>query len=169
MKAVLMSIKPKWVDKIASGQKTIEVRKTIPKIETPFKCYIYETKRKQVEKLDGCEITYYGRGRVIGEFTCREIEPLTQYDLLYDTNKEKKTCVTQKELFKYKGENDFLYGWHISDLKIYDKRRELSEFKRACPDNVYSCAMCRHGDYTGMKCTPITRPPKSWCYVETGE
>ena len=29
MKSVLISIQPKWVEKIARGEKTIEVRKTI--------------------------------------------------------------------------------------------------------------------------------------------
>ena len=43
MKSVLISIKPKWCELIASGKKTVEVRKTRPKIETPFKVYIYET------------------------------------------------------------------------------------------------------------------------------
>jgi hypothetical protein len=40
MIAVLISIRPKWCEKIASGEKTIEVRKTKPKLLTPFKCYI---------------------------------------------------------------------------------------------------------------------------------
>ncbi len=42
-KAVMLSVRPKWCEKIASGEKTIEVRKTRPKLETPFKCYIYCT------------------------------------------------------------------------------------------------------------------------------
>lgn len=42
-KAVMLSIRPKWVEKIANGEKTIEVRKTKPKLDTPFKCYIYCT------------------------------------------------------------------------------------------------------------------------------
>lgn len=46
-KAVMLSIRPKWVEKIANGEKTIEVRKTKPKLDTPFKCYIYCT-------LQGC-------------------------------------------------------------------------------------------------------------------
>lgn len=41
MIAVLISIRPKWCEKIISGEKTIEVRKTRPKMDTPFKCYIY--------------------------------------------------------------------------------------------------------------------------------
>lgn len=52
MKSVILSIKPKWCELIASGQKTVEVRKTRPKIETPFKCYIYETKDKTKQYYD---------------------------------------------------------------------------------------------------------------------
>lgn len=47
MKSVLISIKPKWVEKIEIGEKTIEVRKTAPK-EVPFKAYIYMTKKESV-------------------------------------------------------------------------------------------------------------------------
>lgn len=43
MKSVLISIKPKWCELIANGKKTLEVRKTRPKLEVPFKCYIYCT------------------------------------------------------------------------------------------------------------------------------
>ena len=43
-KAVLISIHPKWCELIASGKKMVEIRKNKPKLETPFKCYIYQTK-----------------------------------------------------------------------------------------------------------------------------
>ena len=46
-KAVLLSIKPKWCELIANGKKTVEVRKTKPKIETPFKVYVYCTRNKR--------------------------------------------------------------------------------------------------------------------------
>lgn len=55
-KAVMLSIRPKWVEKIANGEKTIEVRKTKPKLQTPFKCYIYCTKKYCEDcgaKMDG--------------------------------------------------------------------------------------------------------------------
>ena len=42
-KAVLISIRPKWCELIANGTKTVEVRKSRPKLHTPFKCYIYCT------------------------------------------------------------------------------------------------------------------------------
>lgn len=46
-KSVLISIQPKWCELILSGKKTVEVRKNRPRLETPFKCYIYQTKGKE--------------------------------------------------------------------------------------------------------------------------
>ncbi len=175
MKSVLMSIQPKWVDLIASGKKTIEVRKTRPKKETPFNVYIYETKGKQVEKLDGCEIAYYGRGKVIGEFTCDKIEDYTYSRWGYcDSVSEKslaQTCLTANELCDY-GKQKTLYAWHISDLKIYDKPRELSEFKKPtdCKSLIAKSGLCDtwclRANFCSKKPKRITRPPQSWCYVE---
>ena len=51
MKSVLISIQPKWVEKIVKGEKTIEVRKSRPKIETPFKCYIYIARKGKIYGL----------------------------------------------------------------------------------------------------------------------
>lgn len=55
-KAVLISIRPEWCAKIANGGKTIEIRKTSPKLDTPFKCYIYCTKpsRSKMWRANGC-------------------------------------------------------------------------------------------------------------------
>ena len=76
-KAVLISIRPKWCEKIANGKKTIEVRKTKPKLETPFKCYIYCTLPKYPHEdfiaTDYPRPQFYGGGKVIGEFTCDRI------------------------------------------------------------------------------------------------
>ena len=79
MKSVLISIQPKWVEKIASGEKTIEVRKTRPKLETPFKCYIYQTKKfVTVDITDGANkyrpFLRQNQDKVIGEFVCDRID-----------------------------------------------------------------------------------------------
>lgn len=187
MKAVLISIHPKWCELIANGEKTMEVRKTRPKIETPFKCYIYQTKAKQVEHCYGCDITYYGNGKVIGEFVCDRIEKIEHFFEYYsdgydlDDDKLQETCLTREEL-KYYGKGGMLYGWHISDLKIYDKPKELGEFfvKGDCEnfDFCYRCKYYYRGDafseaagiesgctlYDDLK--SLSRPPQSWCYVE---
>ena len=189
-KAVLISIRPKWVEKIASGEKTIEVRKTKPKLETPFKCYIYCTLQgcNEFFRVDlGRDVAKWNRGKwadrkgkVIGEFTCDRIYKIDKdsTDFLfkagglsvYKQAAEEKCglCVamTDDELHGYLGHCQG-YGWHISDLLIYAQLRELSEFRRAT-DPCDSC----HAEYT-WECTgcknlsgDIKRPPQSWCYVE---
>ncbi len=193
MKAVLISIQPKWVEKIASGEKTIEVRKTRPKLETPFKCYIYET---QGEYKTGTGVFAYGielkgtkngKGKIIGEFVCDRIDSKWFYistDGVPITNIEKDfetlSCLKRKQIIDYalrpnkslKVHNGtmFVYGWHISDLKIYDKPKELGEFRKPCPytDGTYCIEnKCEYyGDWTGVCRCWVERPPQSWCYVE---
>ena len=162
MKAVLISIHPKWCEKIASGEKTIEVRKTMPKLEIPFKVYIYETKGKQIEHVDGCDITYYGRGKVIGEFVCRGMmRPFDSLRLM-----AKQSCLIENELFEYSN-GKTLHGWRIADLKIYDKPKELSHFTLACKFRKDVCELCCfYEEAFGGCCRTLTRPPQSWCYVE---
>ncbi len=153
MKAVLMSIQPKWCELIASGKKTVEVRKTKPMIETPFKVYIYCTKAKDILVdviKDGDKYfdeTYHGKTRfikceegsvcdmygkrqkVIGEFICDRFIPLAFENGIYSGtfSKGDYACMTVEQARKY-GKGKTLYGWHISDLEIYDKPKELCEF-----------------------------------------
>lgn len=176
-KAVMLSIRPKWCEKIASGEKTIEVRKTRPKLDTPFKCYIYCTLPKYPHEdfivTDYPSPQFYGGGKVIGEFTCERIA-LIAYDggeLSSTTNAafSPATCLTQAEIIAYIGDKGRCYGWHISDLRIYDAPRELSEFRRACPNSWYceSCAMYWENNGTcGNESLQLKRAPQSWCYVE---
>ena len=186
-KAVMLSIRPKWVEKIASGEKTIEVRKTSPKIEPPFKCYIYCTAERvgyeELWVLDAPSREKYlitavcaylqraegaskGNRKVIGEFTCDRIYELAPLNHAPD-DVEKQACLTREEIVNYlKGTG---YGWHIVNLKIYDAPRELSEFRRACPNSWYceSCAMYWENNGTcGNESLQLKRAPQSWCYVE---
>ena len=189
MKSVLISIQPKWCELIADGKKTIEVRKTRPKLETPFKCYIYETKAYD---------TLFGKGkpkklcvsggRVIGEFVCDRVEQghilwVKEQPEYYD-KVEETTQLTYRQMFDYLGESGVGYFWHISDLVIYDKPRELSEFYVEGDCDCMNCKKCywfdRGNGYNvendcnlAYKCVelhksfkPIIRPPQSWCYVE---
>ena len=150
MKSVLISIKPKWCELIASGKKTVEVRKTVPKLETPFKCYIYCTGGA----MRYSPVINYGITMVIGEFVCDRIEEFTptekgvafkRFRALYET------CLSVAEIRAYLG-SKVGYGWHISDLVIYDEPKPLSDF--------HHCGVNYHFN------PPITRPPQSWCYVE---
>ncbi len=167
MKSVLISIQPKWCELIANGKKTVEVRKTKPKLDTPFKVYIYCTKDKKFNFCtdDGEQYTHIGNGKVIGEFVCDEVYPIKVYSncaiqnwMLY---KLSRACLTLDEVAKYIGANKTGYGWHISDLVIYDKPKELSEFRS------YNVRTYLENGYP-MPTHEIKRPPQSWCYVEGG-
>ena len=209
-KAVLISIQPKWCEKIVNGEKTIEVRKNRPQLEPPFKCYIYCTKPKQFihgyadddlfrHIKDGsieCGFSYqlatetdeeYNRddyilsGKVIGEFVCDGIVELAPVNRAPD-NLEDLACLTREEIVAYiKGKG---YGWHISDLVIYDHPKKLSEFEKYSEDENRPCANgkdCEYLyfdysenceacsiDFDGANCpfVKVSRPPQSWCYVE---
>lgn len=160
--SVLISIKPKWCELIASGKKTIEIRKTKPKIDVPFKCYIYATKGSrplvwgspaETYIEDGLVQTYgYSKeeadrifgmwnGKIIGEFICEQITDLR------DMGGEEfcqKSCMTYEDWRSYTdGAKGAIYGWHISGLKIYE-----------------------YGDLKELSTLGLKRPPQSWCYVE---
>ena len=179
-RAVMISIRPKWCEKIASGEKTVEIRKTRPKLETPFKCYIYRTKGTVPHIINDKWVQMEVGGTVIGEFTCDRIYKIDKdsTDFLfkagglsvYKQAAEEKCglCVamTDDELHGYLGHYQG-YGWHISNLKLYDPLKKLSEFKGLCKVESDCCA-CPYYNYSKMDCDgrTIKRPPQSWCYVE---
>ena len=180
MKSVLMSIQPKWVEKIANGEKTIEVRRTRPKLEVPFKCYIYETKGQYIKFIHGAHTKYgYGRGKVISEFICEKVYSIKNRGSSFSVADEeqsvtneiaRQSCLCYDDMVSYFGNKDG-FGWHISDLKIYDKPKELGDFKKHChykDRNSYCLANeCEYySDWTGICCNWVERPPQSWCYVE---
>lgn len=182
-KAVLISIRPKWCEKIVNGNKTIEVRKTRPKMDTPFKCYIYCTLPKYPHE-DFIATNYprpqfYGGGKVVGEFTCDRIDWITHIGYTGIPNLVETricdaatmrtspvggllnaACLTPKMLNDYLAWGDG-YGWHITDLRIYDAPKCLFEFwaERLCrrEPSVFGCGEC---------CDCDKRAPQSWCYVE---
>lgn len=174
-KSVLLSIKPKYCELIASGKKTIEVRKTKPKLDTPFKCYIYCTKDKGISFWTGKRYAYAddrshnlfdvcGNGKVIGEFVCKAILPIS---ITYSDPNSKIalrefpfTCLTDKEIMDYLGNGKTGYGFHISDLVIYDEPKELSEFEKP-HEYIYQSYRKQNSFFKG-----ITRPPQSLGYVE---
>lgn len=202
MKAIMISIKPFMVEKILNGEKTIEIRKTMPKCELPCKVYIYCTKARLTKQDIDC-VRYdhltkphpiikkyvlganYGEclnGKVVAEFTLNKVDFINMpMDL--PIGFLEKVCVNGIELMEYLG-GDFykdFYAWHIDNLYIYDKPKELSEFYSAkeCPfkdwgdvDNIgcweSCCEMWSRGEcrFGNLK---LERPPQSWCYVEEME
>lgn len=160
----MLSIHPQWCEKIASGRKTIELRKFAPK-EVPFKAYIYCTKiPEKKHRNDKFNIGIWkGSGHVIGEFICDKTYPIKAYTSDGgDATRERRkflltslpvamqrkmlfeTCLSEEKIFDYIGEEKFGYAWHISNLKIYDKPKELSEFYEQQKANfdVEICSEC---------------------------
>lgn len=209
MKAILLSIRPEWCDLIIRGQKTIEVRKTRPKLETPFKVYIYCTKAPQQlitifkdgeETMDG-EI-HHGkpvfikfnkllpdsiRGNtqmVIGEFICDDIRRIGPEYCIVKEDIETAiagSCLSIKQVKEYAGwdigmnyaDMKDLYGWHISNFKLYEDPVRLKDFWAIQPcTHRGDCCTCRRWDAEKLICQGeafgIERPPQSWYYVEDG-
>lgn len=195
MKSVLISIRPEWVEKITSGKKTIEVRKTAPK-EVPFKAYIYCTKTKNKWSLCDYEGAYqnsegeivYAQQRIIGEFICDKVYkwecknrleilesfPIWRASYMLFVDDLEKTCLTYDDLWDY-GKGRLLYGWHISGLKLYDKPKELSEFYTIDESGNDCCIACVYHEtpLEEMPCRTCTgerkylyRPPQSYMFVE---
>lgn len=202
MKSILISIKPKWVAKILNGEKTIEIRKTMPKCDLPITVYIYCTKWSDngytntltrmkngsfhnlkkfdeftdefIQNIDETGFT----GKVVAKFTLNKVEEIGMWNYseygtrtLCENHLSIKSCLDAYELKDYlKGKIG--YAIHISDLEIFDKPKELSEFYKAGAWKVYEEQL----DSSYMKRTEqeimkslnqtLTKAPQSWCYVE---
>ena len=202
-KAVMLSVRPKWCEKIVNGEKTIEVRKTRPKLHTPFKCYIYCTNIRpflvwgDVFRGDWftefTRISGYSRaeadkiwdvfnGHIAGEFTCEniyEIDPTKTIGAGFAED----SCVSSRDIHEYLG-GQTGYGWHISNLKIYDTPKALGEFSpvcryknddKSCQSRRVACSYQKYdynpdGSINLVECgRTLERPPQSWCYVEEVE
>lgn len=159
-------------------EKTVEVRKTYPQDDEWNKVgKIYCTKDKKSFNHIPKEYQPFMKsflGKVIGEFVCDRIDTIRKrgiddnFDYCYlsldkwgndDIEPEitavKNSCVLRDDLNDYGENSRMLYGWHISDLVIYDKPKELSDFTRLRETKF------------GYEPVKIERPPQSWCYVES--
>lgn len=223
-KSILISIKPKFVEKILNGEKTIEIRKTMPKCELPIDVYIYCTKGTKhlvapFRFLEGWKYkeyndnTYYScgctsnigddiNGKVVAKFTLNKID---KYDVdrpIYYQNSIRKngkyigelqsteleilgdSWLTNEELENYLTDKndeviDKFYAWHIDNLEIFDKPKDLNEFVYNCLDDskcencpYYYCHNTETDSEKGCSCDckkPLSKAPKSWCYVRKEE
>ena len=190
MKSVLISLKPQWCEEVALLKKTDELRKNAPKLPTPFKVLIYQTRHrwiyKMIEPLNSlrwARTIIEGQQKVIGEFFCTRITPVTKdnREALSETS-----CVPLQDMYYYAGDKSIydLKAWHISALKIYDKPKNLSDFiipsKIGCCNEgkCRGCTFLERGNVAADiedDCTasfdtdeykPLRRPSQSWCYVE---
>ena len=199
MKAILISIQPKYVADILDGKKTLEIRKTMPKCDLPIDVYIYCTKGKlnlvydqdyddknQTWKKGKYELVDYGdkyslNGKVVAKFTLNKVEEIifgkTLYnDLgfftcgLYDFDLYKQSCLTKKEMQNYlkvKPNGLSGYAWHINNLVLFDKPKELKELyttnlDKQLPELFDNSIQLPNGTWV----KPLTRAPQSWQFIE---
>lgn len=215
MKAIMISIKPKWVAKILNGDKTIEVRKNkalasaIQKLidkQGYADIYVYCSKDgdnhlhklydHSTDETLGYSTFYYQvnnvgkwgiepvplNGKVVFKFRCYKVEEIEigtkknteqkDYSTFYSSIDEMKllktSCLDAYEMLKYAGYcDDFLraykykvYAIHISDLEIFDKPKEISEFK------PYTCNQCDFQLCSYCNMRPLTKAPQNFCYVK---
>lgn len=190
---LIIAKKRGWdLEKYGLHEKTVEMRKRIPTSpDWDKKMALYFSKNKK--SLSRIPEEYRGEvaklcGKVVCEFVCDKIDhykPFYRYNFneigLPSSSEQtyfvfeddlKKTCLTFSE-FKQYGHGAPLHGLHISDLKIYDKPKGVSEFWRPCPfkteDQDNDCIQCDAAadSDTGIVCTNrVWKAPQSWCYVE---
>ena len=177
MKEILMSLSPYWYYLIGEGIKRIEVRSRIPKDQDwnkKMECYMAKNKKSFNRIPKEFQEKYKAHfGKVGMQFMCDKIDELcvigepykflqvnNEVDLSYNA----KTCLTINQYEDYLGYGILGYGLHITDLKIYDKPRELEDFIKPC---IWANGREKHNTIEHCKCfCGIERPPQSWCYVE---
>ena len=195
---ILLPVHPEWCEKIFNGSKTIEVRKTAPKIDTPFEALVYCTKGKPFlyKNPNNGELFLHNNGgyrggdyedryltgKVIGEFICNKVD-LIEYkdecyvindDIAYTNTIAAKSCLDYDDMYKYLGDKNG-YGWHITEPKLFDYPRELSEYALfgKCAEECDEYDICARDYVDGrMSCKYfkrkyLTRAPQSWIYVES--
>lgn len=176
---ILASLKPYYYYLIGERKKTIEVRKSALK-NLPQDIVFYMSKdEKSFAKIPKEFQEKYRKhfGKIGMRVICDEVDKWKYLPDCYSEDKDEKmyyissadgaaACLTYDEIENY-GESKTLYGWHISDLKIYDKSRELSEFRISCnrKNLCYSCNRFTGKPWDICNST-ITRPPQSYMFVE---
>lgn len=194
MKSILISIRPEWVAKILNGEKTIEVRKSVPKCELPVDVYIYCTKgHNESHPLPGTQegrklvfgnhMVYYDEytmngtplnGNVVAKFTLRKVEKTSyRFGLTGDAVQtetyppyylERDACLSTDELMAYTNGGRKGYAWHISDLEIFDRTKDLSEFGTF--RKIERGGPAASVETYRMEFVPLKKAPESWQYVE---
>lgn len=110
-----MSIQERHNKNIETGLKISELRTRPPKIKPPFRVYTYES-------------GIFGRNKVVNEWICKS---MTEWRICMGipATLPRNACVSVAEIRKYSGKDyKNITEMKISDLKIYDKPKELGEF-----------------------------------------
>ena len=186
-KVILMSIQPKWLVKTLNGEKTIEIRQTMPKCELPIDVYLYCTKGSRAlydKRFKSGELNIYKayflddygyskppvlNAKVVAKFTLNKIEDCCDMSL---PELEDKSLLNINEICSYikakEVDPKMVYAWHIDNLEIFDKPMELRDFS-IFKRGTISCGM-DFPPYTDWVEYRVRKAPQSWMYVyQNGE
>lgn len=192
MKTVLISIHPEHVYNILIGKKTKEIRTVAPKCKLPFRAVVCVTKGNYLVRQPDKTFRIYSKrdyrglerepdfmgfkmnGKVVCEFICNKIDQITPMN--FDKYLE-SACINFLDLDVYTKGKCFAKAMNITQLIIYDKAKDLSEYWTPCKDYrcgynnnfTYVCPIFEQGNcHSNMcgGCNPIIRLPQSWQYVE---
>ena len=180
MRDVLISLKPYYYYLIGENIKKVEVRKSYPKAEDWSRnSWFYMSRdEKSFAKIPKEFQEKYRNhfGKVGMRFVCDTIIDIPHKDLAENFRRLTHdiitpSCLKVQELKDYLGHKDYGYGWHITDLVVYDEPRELRGFYSPCEKgNCYLCDWEREYDSCGCnRKKPITRPPMSWQFCVATE
>ena len=150
-----MSIQPKWLVKILNGEKTMEIRRSVPDCKLPIDVYLYCTKGKPyISQKSRSKITKLMNGKVVAKFTLNISQAFDS--ALGNPAIYTKANFGDIDVVQY-GKGKILYAWHIDNLVIFDKPKELSEFEK---EEYYSTP---NGWFPSFQ--SLTKAPQSWQYV----
>lgn len=167
---ILASIKPYYYYLIGEGKKKIEVRKSALK-NLPQDIVFYMSKdEKSFAKIPKEFQEKYRKhfGKVGLKATCNGGIFMIPLGLRgFEESKEtlNAMCLTNEDLNAYGGFKT-LYGWKLSNLRIYDKPKELSEFRKPCKISLPLCDRCEYYSIWNSRCENITRPLQSYMEVK---
>lgn len=161
-RSILLPVRPEWLAEILNGEKTIEIRKTMPKCDLPIDVYLYCCKSKKKLFFDKVYNKYmYGEdtpkdrfnslnGKVVAKFTLNKVDDLSRYAYNFKDNFLilNKACVNTNYLQKYTKNRPILFAWYIDNLEIFDKPIPLIGNNFVNPETNIA----------------ITKAPQSWCY-----
>lgn len=114
MTEIMISIQPKWCEKIMKLEKRWEMRKSRPMKPGPYRVLIYQTE---------C-------GGVIGEFVCDTFLVIGPRDITREVLRD--TMLTMKEAINY-SDGKTVYLWRIRSLMEYTEPRPLSMYSLQRP------------------------------------
>lgn len=167
--SILLPVRPEWLVEILNGEKTIDIRKTMPKCRLPIDVYLYCCKSKKKLFFDKVYNKYmYGEdtpkdrfnslnGKVVAK--CKVvIEKRSTKGLQHsasDFNTFLKKCGLKQfdsesyDFFNnYVRDKKYIYAYHINNLEIFNKPIPLIGNNFVNPKTYIS----------------IKKAPQSWCY-----